>query len=145
MSRVKLEMPDAYIFRTEMPLRITDINYGGHLGNDAVLGLVHEARVRFYHSLGGSEIDLFGASTIMTDAVIVFRGQGLYGMTLEIKVAVTEFTAAGCDLYYRLSDIAGDKEIARVKTGIAFFDYQRGRPVAVPAAFQAKIAAAPTI
>ncbi len=139
MARVKLEMPDGYIYRTELPLRITDINYGGHLGNDAVLGLVHEARLRFYATLGGSEMDLCGAGTIMTDAVVVFRAQGLYGMTLEAKIAVTDFSASGFDIYYLLSDIDSGREIAQVKTGIAFFDYQRGRPVKVPEAFKDKV------
>ncbi len=135
-------MPENYIYRTELPLRITDINYGGHLGNDAVLGLAHEARLRFYRSLGGSEMDLGGAGTIMTDAIVVFRAQGLYGMTLEVKIAVAEFSASGCDIFYLLSDMADGREIARVKTGIAFFDYQRGRPVKVPDIFKEKIMAA---
>ncbi|MDD3117914.1 MAG: thioesterase family protein [Victivallales bacterium] len=145
MARVKLTLPETWLFRTAMPLRITDINYGGHLGNDAVLGLVHEARVRFYRALGGSEMDLGGAATIMTDAIVVFRAQGLYGMTLEIKIAVADFTATGCDLYYQLHDLDSGREIARVKTGIAFFDYQRGRPVPIPAAFRGKVASMPAL
>jgi len=139
MGRIKLDMPERYIFRTEIPLRITDINYGGHLGNDAVLGLVHEARVRFYRMLGGSEMDLCGVGTIMTDAIVVFRAQGMYGMTLSIEVAAGDLSASGCDLFYRLSDAADNREIALVKTGIAFFDYQRQRPVKVPEAFKEQI------
>ena len=47
MSRIKLALPDRWTFSTELPVRISDINYGGHLGNDAVLALAQEARVRF--------------------------------------------------------------------------------------------------
>jgi len=47
MSRVRFKLPDRFLFTTEIPLRVSDINYGGHLGNDAVLSLAQEARMRF--------------------------------------------------------------------------------------------------
>ena len=47
MARVKLQLPANFLFSTEIPIRISDINYGGHLGNDAVLSIVHEARIQF--------------------------------------------------------------------------------------------------
>jgi len=46
MARIKIEIPDKFIYKTEIPIRITDINYGGHLGNDSLLSIIHEARVR---------------------------------------------------------------------------------------------------
>jgi hypothetical protein len=46
-----------------------DINYGGHLGNDAVLSLVHEARVRFLKQQGYTENNIEGAGIIMADAI----------------------------------------------------------------------------
>ncbi len=48
MPRVELELPERFQFVTEIPLRITDINYGGHLGNDALLSLLHEAQCNSY-------------------------------------------------------------------------------------------------
>ena len=46
MARVEIELPEQFPFATEIPIRISDINYGNHLGNDAVLSLAQEARVR---------------------------------------------------------------------------------------------------
>ncbi len=37
-----------------VPLRITDINYGNHLGNNAIVDIVNEARVRFLKQHGFS-------------------------------------------------------------------------------------------
>ena len=34
LARVKLTLPDAWQFDTTVTVRIGDINYGGHLGND---------------------------------------------------------------------------------------------------------------
>ena len=39
MARIRLSMPEKFIFTTELPVRITDLNYGGHVGNDVFLSL----------------------------------------------------------------------------------------------------------
>jgi len=64
MPRVELELPERFQFVTEIPLRITDINYGGHLGNDALLSLLHEARVQFLRQYGFTEMNVDGRSII---------------------------------------------------------------------------------
>lgn len=137
MGRVKLELPERFEFSTEIPIRIGDINYGGHLGNDAVLALVHEARVRFLEAHGFTELDSGGSGFIMVDAVIVYRSQGYHGQTVVVEVTVGDFSRAGCDFFYRLCDKETGGEVVRAKTGIAFFDYERRRPVAVPERFRA--------
>ncbi len=139
MGRVKLPLPEKFHFVTEMPLRIGDINYGGHLGNDSVLSLAHEARLRFLATMGYSELDVAGAGLIMTDAIVVYKGQGTYGMTMEIKVAADDLQLSGFDMLFLITDQATGREIARVKTGMAFFSYERQRPVKTPEEFAAKI------
>ena len=67
MARVKLTLPDVCHFQTEVTVRIGDINYGGHLGNDAVLSLAHEARLQYFKSLGYSEIDIEGVGIVLAD------------------------------------------------------------------------------
>ena len=58
MPRIKLDLPKNFHFTTEIPLRISDINYGGHLGNDSVLSILHESRVRFLMEHGYSEFNV---------------------------------------------------------------------------------------
>ena len=62
-------------YETEIPIRISDVNYGGHLGNDAVLSLAHEARVRFLALRGFSEKDVEGVGIMMVDAAVVYGPQ----------------------------------------------------------------------
>ena len=137
MGRIKLEMPDKFDYETEIPIRISDINYGGHLGHDAILPLTHEARVRFIKQLGYSEANIEGAASIMADAVIVYKGQGFHGQTLKIEIAASNFSKRGFDFLYRLTDTQTGNEIARVKTGIVFFDYAKQKPIEVPPKFRA--------
>ena len=63
MARTKLILPDNFNFSTELEIRITDINYGGHLGNNSVLGLIHEARLRLLVDKGFIEQNIDGLYT----------------------------------------------------------------------------------
>ena len=136
MSRVRLKLPDQFLFTTEIPLRVSDINYGGHLGNDAVLSLAQEARMRFLRSHGWTEQDVTGVGIIMTDAVVVYRSEAFYGDVLTIDVAVADIGEIGCDFLFRMVNKASGKEIARGKTGIVFFNYANRKPSSVPAEFR---------
>lgn len=136
MARIKFDLPNRFDFSTEIPPRIGDINYGGHLGNDAVLSLAHEARVRFFREHGWTELDVEGASIIMSDAAIMFRAEAFYGDVLTIEVAVSDMSDVSCDILYRLTNKESGKEIARVKTGIVFFDYKARKPTRMPESFR---------
>lgn len=136
MTRVKIDLPEVFVFTTDIPVRITDLNYGNHLANDAILALFHEARVRFLANYGWSEKDVAGEAIIMADCAIRYRGEGFYGDVLQIEVAVTEFTRKGCDLVYRVTEKSTRRAIADAKTGIVFYDYDRQKPVSVPEPFR---------
>jgi acyl-CoA thioester hydrolase len=136
MARVKLDLPETFVFTTEIPLRIGDMNYGGHLGNDAVLSLLHEARVQFLRANEFSELDVDGAGIIMADSVIVYRSEAFYGGTMIVDVAVDDFARVGCDILYRISDKDSGREVVRAKTEIVFFDYETRKAMAVPQAFK---------
>jgi len=136
MSRVRIELPEHYLFSTEVPLRVSDINYGGHLGNDAVLSIAQEARMRFLRSHGWAEKDVSGAGIIMTDALVVYRSEAFYGDVLAIDVAVGDMQELYCDFLFRMVNKASGKEVARVKTGIAFFDYANRKLRPIPPEFR---------
>jgi acyl-CoA thioester hydrolase len=132
MRRLKLDLPEKFSFSTELPVRITDINYGGHLGNDSVLTLMHEARMQYLLSLGMAELDLKGAGLIMSDASIEFKNEAFFGDILTVFVTATNFTRISFDLFYKL--VRKDNiEIARGRTGMVCFDYAHKKVAALPA------------
>ena len=79
MSRFKIEQPDSWHFETQIPVRITDLNYGGHVGNQHFLTYMHEARVQWLTQEGWSEMDVEGVGLIMSDAAMRFRREIFYG------------------------------------------------------------------
>ena len=137
MARTKLDLPEKFHFSTNIPVRISDINYGGHVGNDALLSLIHEARIRFLQNHGYTESNIEGVGTIMVDAVILYKAEAFYGDILRTVVAIDDFTNYSFDVYYRLRKVESDKEVARAKTTIFFFDYQQRKTARTPEKFKA--------
>src|SRR5436305_11312497 len=103
MSRIRIDIPEKFIFSTDIEIRITDLNYGGHVGNDTILSLVHEARVRFLKQFNYTELNVEGIGLIMSDAAIEFKSESFYGDVIRILVAAQGFSRVGYDLYYQLS------------------------------------------
>jgi acyl-CoA thioester hydrolase len=136
MARVTLDLPEHFPFSTDIPIRISDINYGNHLGHDSIITLIHEARVRFFNAYGFTELDIDGFGLVMTDLVILYKAEGLYGEILKIEVGIQDVTTYGCDLVYRITNKETGTEVARAKTGIVIYDYEKRKVVEVPKRFK---------
>ena len=123
MSRIKIERPDAWDFSTDIPVRITDINYGNHVGNDALVGILHEARMQWLRSLGhASELIAPPVGLIMVDLAIRFKHEAVFGDVLTVRLALKDRTSRGFTLVYDISKAEG-REVARAQSGFVFFDY----------------------
>ena len=143
MARIKIELPANFTFSTIIPVRITDVNYGGHVGNDSILSMLHEARMRFLKHLGYSELSLEGVSLIMADVAIEFKAELFYGEEVIASVAATEFSKLGFELYYKLEkEVEGARKlVATAKTGMICFNYDTRKVAAVPALAAEKLQA----
>jgi acyl-CoA thioesterase FadM len=136
MARIKIELPGTFTFSTVITVRISDINYGGHVGNDSIMALIHEARIRFFNHHGFTELDMAGVGTIMTDAAIEFKAELFYGEEIKASVVAEEFSNISFELYYKLEKKQADGKLIPVvyaKTGITCFDYSRKKVAALPA------------
>jgi acyl-CoA thioester hydrolase len=134
MARIKIDLPSSFTFTTSIPVRITDINYGGHAGNDTVLSLIHEARMQFLKSYGYSELNFEGVGMIMSDVGIEFKSELFYGDVVIASVTASGFSKVSFDIYYKLEkEVAGKKIlVAAAKTGMVCYDYNNKKIVAVP-------------
>jgi len=135
MPRIKIDLPLHFHFTTEIPIRISDINYGGHLGNDAVLSILHESRIRLLMDHGYSEFNVEGVGIIMTDSAIIYKSEAFYGESLRVQIAVKDFSNFGCDMYYLVRERESGREVVQAKTGIAFFNYEERKLASIPDQF----------
>jgi acyl-CoA thioester hydrolase len=134
MERIKITLPEAFTFSTIIPIRITDLNYGGHVGNDTFLSLIQEARQQFLKHHGYGELFFAGVGLIMADAAIEFKKEMNYGDSIKISVAVDGFDKLGFDIFYLLEIIHPEKNIlaGKAKTGMICYDYAAKKKAAVP-------------
>lgn len=137
MARLKLKPLAHYPFSTEIRVRITDINFGGHLGNDQLLSLVNEARSQFLAKHGFTELDCGGVPTMMTDAVIVYQGEAFFGDILKFEVAAGEPTQTRFRIFCRITRESDGKPIGLVETGLVCIDYKTKNILSLPDAVKA--------
>lgn len=148
------------LYSTDIDVRIGDINYGGHMGNDRYLLLFHEARLRFLRSLGCSEADIGeGVSLIMSEAHIHYWGEVVYGDVLAVEVGIKDMKSVRFTVTFTVwkkadgveADTAGLKkegrslrpETGRAVAGgytiMAGFDYAGKKLAKIPESFKTKI------
>jgi YbgC/YbaW family acyl-CoA thioester hydrolase len=134
MARIEIQLPEKFIFQTEIVVRVSDLNYGNHVGNDSILTLMQEARTLFYRSMGfESEVKLEGSiGQIVSAAAIVYKAESFLGDTLQFQIAAGDLKQYGFDLFYRITNKASHKEVAHGKTGIVCFDYSKRKIASIP-------------
>lgn len=122
-------------------MRITDINYGNHLGNDKVLSIIHEARMLMLFSWNFSELDAGGSSLIMGDVMIAYKNEAFYGDQLLVEIFCMEMTGRSFDLLYKIKTKRGDLEldIAHAKTGMVCFDYTTRKISSIQKALKSRL------
>ncbi len=141
MARIKINLPGHFIFSTTIPVRITDLNYGGHVGNDTILSIMHEARIQFLNSFGYEELNIEGVGLIMSDVGIEFKNELFYGDVIIASVVAAEFSKVAFDLFYKLEKKTENKNVlvANAKTGMVCYDYEKKKIVTVPGRVKQKL------
>lgn len=135
MNRIRIDLPSSLPFSVSIPIRITDINYGNHAGNQVFFELMHEGRVRFLQQLGYSELNFENAGLIMSDAAIEFKAEMLYGDIAEVQVGIAGISRVAFEMVYIIHAIRNGNSIlaAKSKSGIVCFDYNAKKVVQMPA------------
>lgn len=127
-------MPAKCIGTFSIPIRISDVNYGNHVGNDSIVSIIHEARVQFLRQMHCTEMNVFGTSLIMSDLQVAFKSESFYGDLLEVKIYAGEISKASFDLFYSLSTVRSNMPVtvAHAKTGMVCFNYEKEKIEPVP-------------
>lgn len=135
MARIKIDIPVNNIAAVNIRVRISDINYGNHVGNDAYVSFIHEARLQWLQQNDFTELDIAGTGLIMSDLAFEFKNASFYGEEISIMISVGEISKVSFDLYYQLTSERNHETIllAKAKTGMACYDYQNKKIAAVPA------------
>ena len=145
MARKRIGLPEKFSFTTTIPIRISDVNYGGHVGNDTILSLIHEARMQYLRHLNYSEVEFAGVGLIMANAAIEFKKEIFYGDVVQVSIACGEFSKVSFDVYYKLEKVMRDDPcgkatiVATAQTTMACFNYEVKKIVSIPQAALRKL------
>lgn len=131
MARIKIELPEKKLYDIDLAVRISDINYGNHLGNDSLVSILHEARMQWLRSLNFTELTIDGSGLIMSDLAVEYKAEAFYGDKLRVSIFVTEPSAVSFDLYYSVLN-QNKVLIARAKTGMVCYNYEKRKVVSIP-------------
>lgn len=134
MARIKIEIPEKIIGSYQVPIRIADINYGNHVGNDAFVSIVHEARVQWLQQYGYTELKVEAVGLIMSDLSIEFKNESFYGDMVEVRLGAGEIFRVGFELYYQLVAKRKTENIllANAKTSMVCYDYNAKKVAPIP-------------
>ena len=140
MARVKLVPLDRYQSVYKTTVEVTDLNYGNHLGNDALVGIIHRARVHFLHRLGASENDLGDGKTgiLLADLIVNYKGESFLFDKLGVESSIGQVGSKGFRMFHRITAEQG-RLIALAETGIVAFNYQKRKVARIPESFVSKI------
>ena len=87
MARICIRLPSQFAFSTDITLYQSHLNYGGHLDNALLLTVVSEARVRFFKSLGYTELDVEGVGILVADAALQYRSEAFHGEVMVVRLS----------------------------------------------------------
>ncbi len=134
MARIKITIPEHVIATLNIPVRITDINYGDHVGNDAFVAIIHEARMQWLQQHGYTELQVEGIGLIMSDLAVEFKNESFYGDIVEVKLGAGEISRVSFEIFYQLSTKRNEETVllANAKTGMVCYDYGAKKVAGIP-------------
>jgi acyl-CoA thioester hydrolase len=139
MAKIKLKPRGSYQYQYNTTINVRDVNYGGHLGNDAVVALLQEARLRLLRDLGCSELDLGDGETgiIMNELAVNYQSEGYLFDEISVLSEITDVKAASFRIQHRV--IRGDTTLALAEVGIVAFNYTSRSISEIPKTFINKL------
>ena len=124
-----------YPFSTIIPVRITDINYGNHLGHAATIGIFHQARVLFLNKNGFNELNIDSLGLIMVNISCSFKSEAFFNDQLIVHVGIGNFSKTKFEFLCEAVNQKNDKIVASSREEFAFFDYQNNKVCKMPEKF----------
>src|ERR1017187_10264485 len=103
MGRIRIDLPQRRLAAVTIPVRITDINYGNHVGNDSLVAIIHEARMQWLQMKGYTEMDVCGTALIMSEIAVTFKNEAFYPDTIEVELLAGDISRVGFDFFYSLT------------------------------------------
>jgi acyl-CoA thioester hydrolase len=129
---------DDFRHRTRIEVRFRDIDSFGHVNNAVIASYVEQARVRYLRDVVG--VDPIGKMPLILGMLkIDYLSPVFIEDDVQIGSRVDWIGNTSIAMSHLLT--AADRELARSSSILVAYDYQRARPMPVPADWRAVFAA----
>ena len=125
---------------TELQVKITDINYGNHMGNDKALLFFQDARIQFLRLFGYDEHSIGSNSGIIIgEAHVYFKKEVFLYDVLSATVSIEDIKQKSFVMKYSFQRKNDAVCVFEGSTLIYAFDYLTRRACLLPEAFKKTI------
>lgn len=101
--------------------RISDINYGGHVGHMELLGLLHEIRAQFLKKNNMTEIEIDGCALLMKQILVNYTNEAFWDDELEIRMGIKP-SKAKIIFNYEVYNLEKENVTAIAEAAMILFD-----------------------
>ncbi len=112
------------MFSVQLPIRIDDINYGGHLGHDKLITLMHEARLQFFAALDQSELNFYGTGLILKSLQVNYQKEVFYPDNLQFDLSISHLRTMAFTINYLIKN-QHNEIIASAEIVLVAYDYRQ--------------------
>jgi acyl-CoA thioester hydrolase len=131
---------DAFRHRTRLEVRLGDLDPFGHVNNAVIATYVEQGRVLYLRDVLGTGADPVSMPFILARLEIDYLAQILFTDPVEVLSRVDWIGRSSVHMSHLLTGREG-RELARSEAVLVAFDYTIEKPMPVPDAWRATMAA----
>lgn len=125
------------IFSEVLSVRMSDLNYANHLDFSSLVKMMGDVRALFFKRNGFDEFNIDGCGIITTDVHVTYKTECYLDDELDFKITVTRTGKIKINLNYLIVNFKKGIEVATGIITLAFYNYERKKPVQIPKEFLA--------
>ncbi len=133
-------MNDAFRHRTQVQVRLGDLDPFGHVNNAVIATYVEQGRVLYLRDVLGTGADPVSMPFILAMLKIDYLAQTLFDDPVEVTTRVDWIGRSSVHMSHLLTGREG-RELARSEAVLVAFDYEAERPTPVSDPWRAAMAA----
>lgn len=126
------------MYEMEYKVIVSDINYGGHMGNERALIIFQQTRMEWLNNIGYDETNIEGKGLIQLESHVYYMKEVFLGEKLKCRITNIEQEKITFNINY---EIINEKNEIAIKgtTRMAVFDYEKKKLVRIPKEFSEKL------
>ncbi len=126
------------LYETDYKVIVSDINYGGHMGNERALIIFQQTRMEWLNSIGYDEANIEGKGLIQLESHVYYLKEVFLGEILLCRIVNVQPERITFNIEYEILNKNNDIVIKGM-TKMAVFDYEKKKIARIPKEFLEKL------